>query len=288
MGFEILTLDQLLGRLNNYNHVELHVHHTYKPCKADFNGNNGLVLQQNMKNYHVNVNGWSDIGQHVTLLPNGLFVTGRDFATTPASILGKNTGAFACEMLGDFNVGAETLVGPQKDSILRLAKYFDDRGKYVRFHRESFSTDCPGTGLNKDVFMSEVREINGKSPVITAPVSEVHYTWMDYITGDIVKDLQRALNNIYSGGLATDGYLGDLTIAVFDRVLVAQGQRNDLVRVIQKRLIQLGYKLSNYGADGAYGVSGETYRAVVQFQRDRGLEDDSLVGKNTLKALFRK
>ncbi len=108
-----------------------------------------------------------------------------------------------------------------------------------------------------------------------------------YITGDIVKDLQRALNNLCSDGLATDGYLGDLTIAVFDRALVAQGQRNDLVRVIKKRLIQLGYKLSNYGADGVYGVGGETYR-VVQFQRDRGLEDASLVGKNTLKAFFRK
>ncbi|WP_286904399.1 peptidoglycan-binding domain-containing protein [Clostridium sp. UBA1652] len=96
------------------------------------------------------------------------------------------------------------------------------------------------------------------------------------------------MNKLCSDGLATDGYLGYLTIAVFDRALVAQGQRNDLVRVIQKRLIQLGYKLSNYGADGVYGVGGETYRAVVQFQRDRGLEDDSLVGKNTLKALFRK
>ncbi len=113
--------------------------------------------------------------------------------------------------------------------------------------------------------MSEVRTVNGKPPVVTSPVSAVHYTWMDYITGDIVKVLQRALNNLYSGGLATDGYLGDLTIAVFDRVLVAQGQRNDLVGVIQKRLIQLGCKLSNYGADGDYGVGGETYRAVVQF-----------------------
>lgn len=93
-----------------------------------------------MKNYHVNVNGWSDIGQHITLLPNGLFVTGRDFGTTPTSIVGKNTGAFACKILGNFNIGAETLDGAQKDNILRLAKYFDDRSKYVRFHRELFST----------------------------------------------------------------------------------------------------------------------------------------------------
>lgn len=283
MGFEILTLDQLLGRLNNYNHVELHVHHTYKPCKADFNGNNGLELQQNMKNYHVNVNGWADIGQHVTLLPNGLFVTGRDFNKIPASILGKNTGAFACEILGNFNKGSEVLGGQQKDSILRLAKYFDDRGKYVRFHRESYSTDCPGTGLDKNVFMSEVKSIGGAK----TSVEEIRYTWMDYIKGDIVKDLQRALNSLYSAGLTIDGYLGDLTIGAFRRVLISQGQTNELVRIIQKRLIQLGYMLSKYGADAAYGVGGETYKAIVKFQEDRGLEVDSLIGINTLKELFR-
>jgi hypothetical protein len=64
-----------------------------------------------MRNYHVNTNGWSDIGQYVTLLLDGTFVTGRDFGKDPASIKGFNTEAFACEMLGNFDKSHDVLQG---------------------------------------------------------------------------------------------------------------------------------------------------------------------------------
>jgi len=112
--FEIIDINELLRRLDKYKHKELHVHHTWAPSHKDFNGKNGIQLQEAMRKYHVETNGWSDIGQHVTLLPDGLFVTGRDFSKTPASIAGYNTGAFACEMLGNFDTGHDTFGGKQK------------------------------------------------------------------------------------------------------------------------------------------------------------------------------
>ncbi len=159
----IITIDELLSLLAKYNHRELHVHHTWKPEHKDFNGSNGLALQQAMRNYHVNTNGWDDIAQHVTLLPDGTFVTGRDFGKNPASIKDHNWGLpFCVEMIGNFDVGHDKLEGKQKESILRIAKYFDDRGKYIRFHRENSAKTCPGTGIDKSKFMAEVKEY-GKS-----------------------------------------------------------------------------------------------------------------------------
>jgi hypothetical protein len=43
--------------------------------------------------------------------------------------------------------------------LLKLAKYFDDKGKYIRFHRENSPKTCPGTSIDKDIFISEVRAI---------------------------------------------------------------------------------------------------------------------------------
>lgn len=163
----IITIEQLLDMLKKYNHKELHIHHTWKPEHKNFNGRNGIQLQINMRNYHVNTNKWSDIGQHVTLLPDGTFVTGRDFGKNPASIKGFNTGAFCVEMLGNFDKGHDRLQGKQKESILRLARFFHDRGKYIRFHRENAPKTCPGTGIDKGQFMSEVKALG------TAPITAV-------------------------------------------------------------------------------------------------------------------
>lgn len=173
--FEIITREQLLKRLDNYNHKELHVHHTWSPTKKSWDGTDAgaLRLQQAMKDFHIRVNKWSDIGQHATLLPDGRFVTGRDFGTTPASIAGYNTGAFAVEMLGDFDKGFEVLEGAQKQSALMLADYFKDRGRYIRFHRENSTKTCPGSGIDKNDFMAGVNQIDSVPvPVPAAMTSQ--------------------------------------------------------------------------------------------------------------------
>jgi hypothetical protein len=170
--YEILTLDQLLQRLEAYNHKELHVHHTWRPdhktyasAAAKNEDERALQRQQAFYDYHVNTRGWKDIGQHVTLLPDGRFVTGRDFGSNPASIQGHNSGAFACEMIGNFDTGHDSFRGPQRESMIGLARWFDGRGKYVRFHRENAAKTCPGTGISKANFMAEVRMQPAPKPV---------------------------------------------------------------------------------------------------------------------------
>lgn len=67
------------------------------------------------------------------------------------------------------------------------------------------------------------------------------------------------------------------------RTSLKRGMRGEDVRKLQMRLMELGYELPKYGADGEYGK--ETVEAVKAFQLDRGLEADGIAGKATLDAL---
>lgn len=268
--FEIINIDELLKRLEGHNHQELHVHHTYKPNHADFNGNNGIELQNAMKSYHTGILGWADIGQHVTLLPNGLFVTGRDFSKTPASISGKNTGAFACETLGNFDIGHDVLQGEQKNSLLRLAKYFDEKKKYVRFHRENSNKTCPGTSIDKDIFINEARNLGDSAPQ-PAPAEQPKGS-------PRVKLFQELCNVLRIDNLAVDGIAGPLTRAAVSKLPTIKQNSNidQAVRVIQECV---GVKV-----DGAFGP--KTLAAVKNYQANNGLIADGIIGPKTWTKLL--
>ena len=294
MADKILTTDQLLKELNKYKFKQLHIHHTWKPTHRDFNGKNHLQLQQGMRNYHINSNGWADIGHHIALMPDGLFVTGRPFNRTPASIKGWNTGALSLEMVGNFDIpgtgskntsGYDKLEGKQKESVLALIKYFGDRFGYdkIVFHREGpgVGKTCPGTSLDKANMIAEAK---GRESAPRPSKPQPKKTWEYYISGSVVKDLQSELNKQFNKGLKIDGYFGDLTIAAL--VTVRQGAKGNLTKIIQRRLIALGYSVGRWGADGSFGPA--TYAAVVKFQKANGLVVDGVVGPETWTALFKK
>lgn len=166
---KIITTDELLKMLDKHKFKQFHIHHTWKPEHKDFNGNNHMRLQESMKNYHINSNGWSDIGQHISVFPDGKIVTGRPFGTTPASIKGWNTNAFAMETIGNFDIGHDKLEGKQLETVLRLIKYFiENYGQgAIKFHREGpgVTKSCPGTSLNKTKLIAEAISLDKKEVV---------------------------------------------------------------------------------------------------------------------------
>lgn len=175
--FRFLTIEELIKELDNYEFTQLHIHHTWKPAHSSFDGENHIKLQEGMYHYHTVVNGWDDIGQHLTLFPDGKWLTGRPFHKTPASISGWNTGALAVEMLGNFDLpgtgefnslGYDRLEGRQREEILKLIKYFIDRygEKTIIFHRDNPNTKktCPGTSLSKEILIQEAKLIHEPSP----------------------------------------------------------------------------------------------------------------------------
>jgi hypothetical protein len=176
---EKLTTEQLIKLLEGFTFKRpvdsLHLHHTFIPTHKTFikasqsNSNPHSYLQNSMKKSHLN-RGFTDIGQHLTLFPDGMWVTGRDFNKIPASITDHNTGGFAVEMIGNFDIegavgsvvnpnGYDVLSGPQKEELLKLLKYITVFRKWgVKFHREYATKTCPGNGINKVKLLKEVEE----------------------------------------------------------------------------------------------------------------------------------
>jgi len=64
---------------------------------------------------------------------------------------------------------------------------------------------------------------------------------------------------------------------------IRAGDRGPAVEDIQQRLLLLGYDLGPAGIDGV--LLGHTLAAITQFQADRGLRSDGLVGDTTWAAL---
>lgn len=166
--FQILTTDKLIDYCKKFKWTrkikQLHVHHTWAPSHKDFNGTNGLQLQKGMRDYHVNVLGWNGIGQHLTLLPDGNWITGRDFNLDPASITKWNTGAFAVEMLGNFDIGHDKFEGKQAESMYKFLAFFVlfkvlNIDSDVKFHRDNPTAGktCPGTGIDRKIFMNTLK-----------------------------------------------------------------------------------------------------------------------------------
>lgn len=89
-------------------------------------------------------------------------------------------------------------------------------------------------------------------------------------------------------GLGADGIAGPITNNKLDDKLTAapvgRNASNRSTYDVQKKLIEKGYDLGQYGADGDYGAA--TTSAVIKFQRDNGLEPDGIYGAMTDEKLF--
>lgn len=65
--------------------------------------------------------------------------------------------------------------------------------------------------------------------------------------------------------------------------ILRKGSTGPEVKFLQKKLLQIGYYLGSYGADGDYGDA--TVTAVRKFQKDNSLAVDGEAGPNTLAAV---
>ena len=105
--------------------TRLQVHHTGMPDYSCFYKSNGktedlLIRQNNIKSFHKNTNGWSDIAQHFLVGPNGHIVTGRNLNSTPIGISGWNSKAICVEIYGNFDKGHDIMKQAQKDAVIML------------------------------------------------------------------------------------------------------------------------------------------------------------------------
>ena len=152
--------------------TKLQIHHTGSPSYSNFFKSNGthedeLVRQNNMKSFHVNSRGMSDIAQHFTVFPNGKIVTGRSLNSNPAGITGWNTGAICVEIYGNFDKGQDVMKSAQKRAVvmlygelckkfkltpstntIRCHAWFTSGGTYLGdYYPAKSRKSCPGTAF---------------------------------------------------------------------------------------------------------------------------------------------
>lgn len=290
-----LTTEQLLSILKNYGFKELHIHHTWKPTHLTFTGRNHTDMNLAMKRYHVNVNGWSDIAQHLTLFPDGIFLTGRAFDRSPASISGRNGSKYKplmVEMIGNFdfsgtgsynNYGYDKLEGKQREGILALIKYFiENKGQNsIVFHRDYSSKTCPGTSNIKSELISEVvKGIQPSKSLIRlgsrgndVKILQHNLNKLGYNVG--AEDSIAGTNTIEGmkkfqkdNGLSADGIFGPNSLKKLDELLAKKdtSRKTEYIKIGDAKIIKtlpdnvyvslLGNTLHQAGV---YGINGSFY-----------------------------
>ncbi|MEZ0075999.1 N-acetylmuramoyl-L-alanine amidase [Planotetraspora sp. GP83] len=204
-----------------------------------------VAMVKSIQNFHMDGNGWIDIGYSMVACPHRKVFVGRGPGHVPAANgAGLNSGHYAVLGL----VGNSGLVQPTDGilhAILDAVDYLrahGGAGTEIKGHRDGYSTDCPGDALYSWVKKGAPRPGGGGNPT---PPPQPEHKW----PGRLLK---------------------------YPPVL-----HGDDVRAWQEQVKKLGYDIE---ADGAYGPASKA--VCVRFQKDRHLDPDGVVGKQTWDAAF--
>lgn len=205
--FQRLSPDQFEQLLQKFPFTRkidaVHMHHTWRPRHADFRGHDTIV---SMWRHHTQVNGWSDIAQHLTIDPDGLVWLGRNWNLPPASAAGHNGnkafGPFMFEMIGDFDTGRDPFGGAQKATALRVVALVQSRfhlpASTLRFHNAMSPKSCPGSALASADILAEVEFVRqaiqasaSRGPAQPQPFPDE----TDRFVAEAIRSLSRTLDN---------------------------------------------------------------------------------------------
>lgn len=200
-----------------------------------------------MRRWHVDGNGWSDVGYHLFIRKDGTVQDGRPLERIPAAQAGHNTGSIAICLHG---LALENFTTAQYDAVIALSREIQAAyAGMVTFHGhcEVANKACP-------VFpYREVLGLDAHGSICFAPSNA---------------PAGRDANAAAADTAAT----GEPTLRITDR--------GAAVRTLQERLRSAGHELA---ADGIFGQG--TLAAVRAFQGARGLTVDGIVGPATWAAL---
>lgn len=196
------------------------------------------------------------IGYHFYVREDGRIYEGRPLGYMGAGVTGHNSYTLHVCFEGCFHPVSHTRY------VTEIPKAQFEAGKYlivqllkrypsitaIKGHYDYANTACPG----KYFPMSEFRKLTREESVsIFVPETKIKSERKD--------------------------------VEVSNRPTIRRGSKGEHVQYAQRLLIDLGYDLSRFGADGAFGA--ETEAAVKAFQRDHKLTVDGIVGPKTWAAL---
>ena len=156
-----------------------------------------------------------------------------------------------------------------KNTALLIETFFCDNQEDVNRYNLDAMANAIVNGITGEMSSSAATP----TPQPSEPVKPSGYD-------EWVARLQQELNYQFKRGLTVDGLKGPKTLNACPTV--KKGAKGNVTRLIQERLNSVGFSL---GVDGIFGTA--TYNAVKVFQRNRGLSQDGIVGKNTWNWLLK-
>ncbi|GII67270.1 hypothetical protein Skr01_73550 [Sphaerisporangium krabiense] len=205
-----------------------------------------VAMVKSIQNFHMDGNGWIDIGYSMVACPHRKVFVGRGPGhVCAANGAGLNTNHYAVLAL----VGNSGLVQPNDDMLLGVLDAIDylrehgGAGTEVKGHRDGYSTDCPGDVLYAWVKKGAPRPGGGETPPDNGPKEHPKFP------GRLLK-------------------YPPIT-------------RGEDVRTWQAQMKKRGAAVD---VDGAYGPASR--EICLDFQREQGLDADGVVGKLTWDAAW--
>lgn len=224
--------DWLLKQIVTRSIKLVQLHHTWQPNYATFIKNpDGFTLQRNMQSYHKNSNGWTDIAQHFTVLPDGCIITGRSLNNDPAGIYGGNSKAVCIEVLGNFDIKGDVMTEAQKTATLvtvkslmekfnlttsdiRYHSWYTETGKYLGdYDPKRSAKTCPGTnffgGNTKNAFNTVFKPLLEATEVEEKPMTAKEAEAFNKLVEE-VKEIKATLNKHLETEHKIYNYLADM------------------------------------------------------------------------------
>lgn len=165
---------------------EVVLHHTWSPSAAQYAGQ---ATWDGIRRYHMAQRGWSDIGYHFGVGPDGSLWRLRPVNLSGAHVLNRNLHTVGVAIVGNFDVEDPMTHGlPAAAKVVaKLLQRFRLGPAAVRFHREFQDKTCPGTRVNQEVFRKMVKAEMGEAKAQTVKL-------VDAKTGEVVGSLVLAPN----------------------------------------------------------------------------------------------
>lgn len=165
-------------------------------------------------------------------------------------------------------------------------KWCDQKGKLEKGKRTDFATLKPGTAVfvwngksysHVGLFVGGDTVIEAqetKAGVTTSKITATKWTHWGELTG---------VNYVAGGDVPAPTPAPDPAPEPEKKPTLRKGNKGQYVTLLQTMLINRGYQLPRYGADGSFGA--ETEAAVKAFQKDWGLTQDGVAGPRTWEKL---
>lgn len=126
----------------------------YTTVVLHHSGNSGETDPTEIEDKHINDRGWSDVGYHFMVGPNGSIYEGRNLRYKGAHVRGANTGKIGILVMGDFqhqwwdddDDPTQSQIDNTVSLIRTLKSKFPAIGE-LGGHRDYVETDCPGDEL---------------------------------------------------------------------------------------------------------------------------------------------